>query len=152
MLSRVADSLYWMSRYLERAEHTARLIDVHLNLMLDASAVSVDLRWARVVESLGSGQMETGDGYAITNALAFDAENRLSIVSSISAARENARQVREQTSSEMWEQLNRLYHEVKQSGKGLFESLYADPVRRASVSPPQNPNRRALSISSSPPT
>ena len=116
MLSRVADSLYWMSRYLERAEHSARLIDVHLNLMLDASAVSVDLRWARVVESLGSSAMEAGDGYAITNALAFDAENRLSIVSSISAARENARQVREQTSSEMWEQLNRLYHEVKQSG------------------------------------
>jgi uncharacterized alpha-E superfamily protein len=114
-----------MSRYLERAEHTARMIDVHLNLMLDASAVSVDLRWARVVESLGSGEMEAGDGYAITNALAFDAENRFSIVSSISAARENARQVREQTSSEMWEQLNRLYHEVKQSG--TEESWEAQP-------------------------
>ena len=47
MLSRVADSLYWMSRYLERAEHTTRLLDVNLNLMLDESAASADRRWQR---------------------------------------------------------------------------------------------------------
>src|SRR4029077_13251881 len=48
MLSRVADNLYWMSRYLERAEHTARTLDVNLNLMLDESASGVDRRWQRV--------------------------------------------------------------------------------------------------------
>ncbi len=52
MLSRVADNLYWMSRYLERAEHSARLIDTHLNLMLDVSADSSDQRWRRVLACL----------------------------------------------------------------------------------------------------
>ena len=54
MLSRVADSLYWMSRYLERAEHAARLLDVNLNLMLDESASSADRRWRRVLAALGN--------------------------------------------------------------------------------------------------
>ena len=53
MLSRVADSLYWMSRYLERAEHSARLIEVNLNLMLDESSSSADRRWKRVLTALG---------------------------------------------------------------------------------------------------
>ncbi|MGD0647482.1 MAG: alpha-E domain-containing protein, partial [Acidobacteriaceae bacterium] len=49
MLSRVADSLYWMSRYLERAEHATRLLDVNLNLMLDESPTSSDHRWLRML-------------------------------------------------------------------------------------------------------
>ena len=53
MLSRVADSLYWMSRYLERAEHTARVINIQLNLMLERGSQSDDLDWARVGRSLG---------------------------------------------------------------------------------------------------
>ena len=53
MLSRVADSLYWMSRYLERAEHTTRLLDVNLNLMLDESSSGADHRWQRMVAALG---------------------------------------------------------------------------------------------------
>jgi uncharacterized alpha-E superfamily protein len=118
MLSRVADSLYWMSRYLERAEHSARLIDTHLNLMLDMSADSADRRWRRVlsclpVQSKGEPPTETQD---IIRELTFSPRNRSSIVSCISTARENARQVREQVSSEMWTQLNRLFHEVKRAG------------------------------------
>ena len=54
MLSRVADSLYWMSRYLERAEHTTRLLDVNLNLMLDESSTSAEHRWHRVLKALGN--------------------------------------------------------------------------------------------------
>ena len=54
MLSRVADSLYWMSRYLERAEHTTRLLDVNLNLMLDESPTSSDHRWLRMLTALGN--------------------------------------------------------------------------------------------------
>ena len=54
MLSRVADSLYWMSRYMERAEHTTRLLDVNLNLMLDESSRSADHRWKRMLYALGS--------------------------------------------------------------------------------------------------
>ena len=53
MLSRVADSLYWMSRYLERAEHTTRILDVNLNLMLDEGPASADRRWQRVLLALG---------------------------------------------------------------------------------------------------
>jgi uncharacterized alpha-E superfamily protein len=113
MLSRVADSLYWMSRYLERAEHTARLIDVTLNLMLDQSPAMAERRWQLVMRGLGLPPTDSRDAYKLTQTLAFDAENEGSIVSTIIAARENARQVREQISSEMWEELNRLFLQVK---------------------------------------
>lgn len=115
MLSRVADSLYWMARYLERAEHTARLVDVHLNLMLDQVTVSVDRRWGRVLASLAYPvpPSEIPDPQSIAHALIFDHGIKSSIVSCIMGARENARQVREQISSEMWEQINRMFHEVR---------------------------------------
>src|SRR5579884_2179459 len=112
MLSRVADNLYWTSRYLERADHTAALLDEHLNLMLDSASESVDQRWTRVLASLGMPALEATTR-SVAGALAFDPACRSSIVSSIGAARENARQVREQISSEMWEQINRLYHAVR---------------------------------------
>jgi uncharacterized alpha-E superfamily protein len=116
MLSRVADNLYWMSRYLERAEHTARLVDVHLNLSLDQSRTSAaDQRWERLLDALHVPLPEGGvrDEYTATHLLAFDTENSNSIVSCIANARENARQVREKISSEMWMQLNRLYLDVR---------------------------------------
>lgn len=115
MLSRVADNLYWMSRYLERAEHTARLIDVTLNLMLDQSPDLVERRWQLVLTSMGMKVAGTSDAYELTQALTFDTKNGNSIVSSVSLARENARQVREQISSEMWEELNRFFLQVKGS-------------------------------------
>src|SRR5206468_12701368 len=97
MLSRVADSLYWMSRYLERAEHTARVIDVNLNLMLDQSPASAGPRWERALASLRAKAPEggTGDPYAVCRSLTFDMDNETSISACIAAARENARQVRE---------------------------------------------------------
>src|SRR5437879_5180888 len=106
MLSRVADSLYWMSRYLERAEHTARLIDVRLNQMLEEAGGEEIPRWQRLLRGLRmSLPADMLRPYDITNVLTFDASNTSSIVSCIATARENARQVREQISSEMWEQL-----------------------------------------------
>ena len=115
MLSRVADSLYWTSRYLERAEHTARLIDIGLNLMLDQSAAAVERRWGRLLDGLHAPPLLTGtsDAYQFTRAMTFDIANETSIVACIANARENLRQVREQISSEMWEQLNRLFLHVK---------------------------------------
>src|ERR1044071_4308780 len=117
MLSRVADSLYWTSRYLERAEHTARLIDIGLNLMLDQSAAAVERRWGRLLDSVHAPPLLTGtsDAYHITEAMTFDMSNETSIVACIANARENLRQVREQISSEMWEQLNRLFLQVKET-------------------------------------
>ncbi len=113
MLSRVADSLYWMSRYLERAQHTARLLDVTLDLMPERSDASVMASWQKLFASLGI-KLPAGrtDAFWYMQRLSFDAEKPNTIASSIFAARENARQVREEISSEMWEQINRLYLDV----------------------------------------
>ncbi len=118
MLSRVADSLYWMSRYLERAEHTARLVDVELQLWLDESLEAGAGRWRFLQDALQVRSPETGPTIAASpvHVLAFSRTNTSSILSSIAAARENLRHVREQCSSEMWEQLNRLYLDVIKSG------------------------------------
>lgn len=118
MLSRVAESLYWMSRYLERAEHTARVVDLNLNLMLDQAPDPGDQRWQRLLKGL----MVTlppenrRDAYNVAQTLTFDPSNKVSIVACMTAARENARQVREQISSEMWEQLNQLYLQIRRAG------------------------------------
>lgn len=114
MLSRVADSLYWMSRYLERAEHTARLIDVDLQLRLDQSPDVGAGRWLRLLEASQVPPPEDGEieATALTQVLTLDRTNPSSIASCVASARENLRQVREQCSSEMWEQLNRLYLQV----------------------------------------
>src|SRR4051794_22387956 len=132
MLSRVADSLYWMCRYLERAEHTARLLDVHLNLMLDQSLDAADRRWQKVAALLGIKLKENTprDANSLLYMIAFDVSSPSSIVSCIMGARENARQVREQISSEMWEQLNRLFHEVRRSG--VDDLREAQPLEFAS--------------------
>jgi uncharacterized alpha-E superfamily protein len=119
MLSRVVDSLYWMSRYLERAEHTARLIEVDLQLRLDQSPETSAGRWLRLLDALQTPapQDTTIDAGSITNLLTLGRSNPSSILSCVSAARENLRQVREQCSSEMWEQLNRLYLQVSNTSK-----------------------------------
>ncbi|MDX1990865.1 MAG: alpha-E domain-containing protein [bacterium] len=111
MLSRVADSLYWLSRYLERAEHTARLLDVHLGLMLEQSSPERDRdRWLRVQSALRTAcHVDRADTLDVVKELTFDPDNTASILASITAARENARQVRERISTEMWGQINRLY-------------------------------------------
>ena len=118
MLSRVADSLYWMSRYLERAEHTTRLLEVNLNLMLDESAASAERRWQRVLLALGNPKdvQWTGDPYALTYELTFDTAHKGSILSCIISARENSRHVREQISTEQWHRLNSLYLAVTPPG------------------------------------
>ncbi|MGA3204584.1 MAG: alpha-E domain-containing protein [Bryobacteraceae bacterium] len=115
MLSRVAESLYWMSRYLERAEHTARVIKVQLNLMLERETADDDRHWRRMLRSLSieAKEVKDGEAQAVAKSLIHSTDSRSSIVSCIMSARENSRQVREQISSEMWEQLNRMFHAVK---------------------------------------
>jgi uncharacterized alpha-E superfamily protein len=118
MLSRVAESLYWMSRYLERAEHTARVIKVQLNLMLERETEDDDRHWKRMLKSLAieMTDVKEGEAQATAKSLIHSTASRSSIISCIMAARENSRQVREQISSEMWEQLNRMFIEVSRSG------------------------------------
>lgn len=129
MLSRVADSLYWMSRYLERAEHTARLVDVNLDLLLDQSPASSAEHQKLLLQSLnirlGEDEPLLEDAYGIARWLTFEASNSNSIISCIETARENARQVREEISSEMYEQLNRLY--LKARAPNVREEWMAQP-------------------------
>jgi uncharacterized alpha-E superfamily protein len=114
MLSRVADNLYWMSRYLERAEHLVRLVSVNLNLMLDESPLRAGRRWRRVLTAIGDpAHMQwDGDAYELAQQMTLDSTNQSSITACIVAARENARHVREQISSDQWQWLNRLYLRV----------------------------------------
>jgi uncharacterized alpha-E superfamily protein len=114
MLSRVADSLYWMSRYLERAENTVRQLDVTMSLMLDAGGASAEMRWERMMASLGKpARMEwNGNLEEMARRLVFDSLSHASVTFCVNGARENARQVREEISTEMWQRLNRLFHQI----------------------------------------
>jgi uncharacterized alpha-E superfamily protein len=117
LLSRVADSLYWISRYLERAEHTARLIDVRLDLGLDRRADADGWNFERLFAAArmpypeGAPRTPTG----LIDLLVFDVANHDSVLACVTAARENARQVREEISSDMWEELNALFLRLKQA-------------------------------------
>lgn len=113
MLSRVADSIYWMSRYVERAENVARFIDVNLNLALDVGP-EMDRHWDPLIYTTGDhldfrSRFADGTQQNVINFLTFDAQNPNSILSCLRAARENARTVREMISSPMWEELNKFY-------------------------------------------
>ena len=114
MLSRVADSLYWMSRYLERAENTVRQLDVTMSLMLDTGGSNVEMRWQRMVAALGKpAEMEwNGSIEAMAHKLVFDNLSPASVTFCVNGARENARQVREEISTEQWQRLNRLFHQM----------------------------------------
>jgi uncharacterized alpha-E superfamily protein len=140
MLSRVADSIYWMSRYVERAENLARFIDVTLNLMLDQPNGATQQQWEPLIYATGD-----HDGFAkrygaatqanVIRFLTFDREYPNSIVSVLHAARENARSTRETISSEMWEQLNEFYHFVREAAiRGRLDSAseFFRAVRQAS--------------------
>ena len=128
MLSRVADSLYWMSRYLERAEHTARVLDVNLHGRLDQRANAAGQQWARVLQSLSIWLPEAAlqDTRHMVERLTIDRSEPNSVVSCIIAARQNAREIREQISTEMWEQLNRLYLHVLRTQRNVLDGQTYD--------------------------
>jgi len=122
MLSRVANSIYWINRYIERAENYARFIDVNHKLTMDLPP-GLEEQWRPLVETTGDHetfQEKYGEDYTkdnVINFLVFDKDNGNSIISCLSQARENARTVREIISSEMWLQINALYLNVNQGIK-----------------------------------
>jgi uncharacterized alpha-E superfamily protein len=125
MLSRVAESIYWMSRYVERAENVARFIDVNLQLVLDASPRQ-EQQWQPLVDATGDHEdfakrygEATQDN--VIEFLAFDPRNPNSILSCLQAAREDARGVREVLSSAMWLELNKFYLLVKGAAAGPLD-------------------------------
>jgi uncharacterized alpha-E superfamily protein len=109
MMSRVAEHCFWLSRYLERVEHTARLLDVNHALLLDLD-VPVEHQWRPLLIINGIHDWP-GDpeSEAVQRSLTWEPSNAVSIVSSLSSARENARIIREVISAEMWERLNYYY-------------------------------------------
>jgi uncharacterized alpha-E superfamily protein len=121
MLSRVANSLYWMSRYIERAENIARIVDVNLQLLLDLRNLNEERlakHWLPIVQTTGDEAQffslhKKASAQNVTEFLVFQMENPNSIMSSICQARENARMVRDQITIELWEELNRLYWFVR---------------------------------------
>jgi uncharacterized alpha-E superfamily protein len=117
MLSRVASAIYWMNRSIERAENYARFIEVNLTLTLDLPEGTAE-QWDPLVRTTGDDAIFTARYKKATkeNVIAFlaaDTANPNSVLSCFSAARENARSVREIISSEMWEQVNRSYLMVR---------------------------------------
>src|SRR5579883_466439 len=117
MLSRVAQCLYWMSRYIERAENLARLLEVNLQFLLDFQGftdAALSEHWGSILASSGDRERferthPAANSRSVTDFLALDRENPSSILSCVYAARENARMIRDQISVEMWETINELY-------------------------------------------
>ncbi len=108
MLSRVADHVYWMARYLERAEHASRVIDVHLNQALDRDQFG-STAWARVATAIGDPCDPSHASAETVLSNAFNPARDTGLRATIRAARENARQVREQISAETFQTINALY-------------------------------------------
>lgn len=121
MLSRVADSVYWMARYVERAENVARFIDVNHNLEIDLGETAAR-QWAPLIYTTGDAELFNKRYDAMTRQnviqfLAFDRKNPNSIFSCVQSARENARSIREVISSAMWEEINKFYHMVREASR-----------------------------------
>jgi uncharacterized alpha-E superfamily protein len=125
MLSRVADSIFWMSRYIERAENFARFIDVNLHLMLDLPP-GTEEQWEpliRATADLPIFQEHYGDitKEKVIEFLTFDPDNPNSILRCLHTARENARSVRDAISTEMWEHINKFFLLVQSAAfRGLM--------------------------------
>jgi uncharacterized alpha-E superfamily protein len=145
MLSRVANTLYWMVRYVERADNLARMIDVNQQLLLDSERLDTDrLRgfWQPIILSTGDDELfnslySTAGSSEVIHFLTDDPRNPNSITSCIALARENARTVRDQLSDELWEELNGLYLFTRSAeATRLIRSdppRYYENVRRSAV-------------------
>ena len=129
MLSRVADSIYWMCRNVERADNVARLITVNLNFILDQPAGQEE-QWEPLVnitadDSWFRRKYGAATRHSVLTFLTCDREYPNSVISCLRAARENARSVREVISMEMWEALNRFYLEVNQAVASGADTLFS---------------------------
>ncbi len=139
MLSRVADAVYWLNRYIERAENIARFVDVNFNMLLDLPTHPGG-QWEPLVLTTGDlpfFQEHYGSATAenVIHFLTFDANYPNSIISCIRAARENATSIREVISSEMWQQVNSFYtmvREAAQAPEQVETASFLERVKQAS--------------------
>ena len=149
MLSRIAETLYWLGRYVERSENTARLLDVNYHALMEAPLVSgatgiVTEQWGPLLSIMDSESAflqhyDSANAQSVPTWMAIHKDNPSSIRSSLSYARENARVIRNLISTEMWESINRAYLELcvgaaESAGTSLGEDLhdYCFKAREAS--------------------
>lgn len=141
MLSRVADAIYWSSRYVERAENAARFVDVNLNLMLDTPISKRD-SWDALVQTTGDHEWyykhySDASPEKVARFLTFDRSYPNSLISTLSLARDNAQTAREVLSREMWQELNEVYLMVRDASKRPFSlgdmSEFYDRVKLAGI-------------------
>jgi len=139
MLSRVADSIYWMARYVERAENVARFLDVNFNITLGEGEVLSE-QWSPLVHTTGDEELfcdlyDFSSRQNVLQFLAFDRRNPNSIASCVELARENARTIREVIPVGIWEQLNKFYFLVRsaaESGELSEPTQFCEQVKLAS--------------------
>ncbi len=146
MLSRSAQGLYWMGRYLERAEQLSRQMRLQVEALVDRPIREINFGWSRIYVTIGCeppvGGLEFGDGddyvladsYTLADHLTFERANPASIWSSLSLGRENARQMRHCISSEMWTCLNLAYLRIRDLSvsdiwKVSPETFYSETAR-----------------------
>jgi len=125
MLGRTASGLFWMTRYLERMENTARLVDAGYRLSLTTARSSIS-EWESVLETAGSLQTYTEKHEDITSQhvidfLIADKENPGSVASALRATRENARMTRTALTREVWEAINDTYLQLEEAFKGKLQ-------------------------------
>ena len=155
MLSRTAQGLYWMSRYLERAHHLCRLLGLQSEALIDRPISEIHLGWSRIYASLGrqppsganvivdSDDYTLADSYTLADDLTFESTNSDSVWSCFALGRENARQMRRAISAEMWFCLNLTYLRVRNmtiqdiwrtSPEGFYTNLVSEIDRFTGVS------------------
>ncbi|MEM7621733.1 MAG: alpha-E domain-containing protein [Planctomycetota bacterium] len=130
MISRVAESCFWMFRYIERLQNTARLLEANLGFVLDAE-LPVEHAWRPLVIVSGErerfdsllGKSSSEDGDTVQEYLVWDERNPSSVLNSLTMARENARRIREVISEEMWNSLNSFWYWMRRgAGRRLYRS------------------------------
>jgi uncharacterized alpha-E superfamily protein len=129
VLSRIAESLYWIGRYVERAEDTSRILDVHLSLLLDDPWASEAVVCASLLSAMGQkveGPTGTDEVLAL---LAYNRRSPTSIVGALAVARENARRSREVISTELWESINVTWHDAIAAGQPVRPNAFFTWVR-----------------------
>jgi uncharacterized alpha-E superfamily protein len=122
MLSRIAESMFWIGRYVERAEDTARILDVQSQLLLEDATLDEDETCRRLVSAMGleDPTMERFDLEEVLRVLAYDPGSQVSVAASVAAARESARRARETLSVPLWEVINTTYRAIP---SGAFAAL-----------------------------
>jgi len=139
VLTRIAESLYWFGRYVERAEDTARILDVHYHLLLEDPDVDEEAACRALLEVMGVAPQPDGvalDADDVTRLLAYDPSYGGSIVGAITAAWENARGAREALSAETWWSVNATYNalpDAREMAEGYSPHTFFDWIKERSA-------------------